>query len=629
MAASSPDLLEVFDRWRTAKPEHVVHTWLRSDGSVKDEYTLQALHDAAGAVASQLQGVDVAILCYPPGLEFLVAFYGCLFAGAAAAPCYPPDPRNSEARTARHFESIVRASGASVVLTSTAYLRGRKLLREDTLNARWLATDSINSAPVEPVRPPPALAFLQYTSGSTSTPKGVMIGRSNLAHNLLIITKALASDEATVCVSWLPQYHDMGLVGSLLGTLYCGGRGYHSSPLDFVREPTSWLRNLTDRRATHTQAPSFAFGLAARKFLSSPCHIKVDLSSLVHATNGAEPIRAADVDAFCSAFAAHGLRAEAVVATYGLAEHTVFVCRSSTPKRREFDAASLACDRIVPGKGTVLFGCGSSEDVELAVVRENKRVSRGVGEIWVRSQSRARGYWRSPQSSAAAFGGFLEGDDPVAIDEDGAVSCEGWLRTGDLGFLDSEGDLFVCGRSKDLLIVRGKNHYPQDLEATWERAARATFRPGCSAVVPLGKDRIQIICEARKNCPDLADACAVALSAVQRAHGIAIGKATVVSQRELIKTSSGKVARRACRDALEQGVLKVLYASEVNEQRNACEKALTSEERSQLRAKLDAASDDDVLRTCQTIAAKVAKVESMASNEPLTTLGPGPCGINQ
>ena len=233
-----------------------------------------------------------------------------------------------------------------------------------------------------------------------------------------------------------------------------------------------------------------------------------------------------------------------MVATYGLAEHTVFVCRATAPKRREFDSTSLACDKIVPGRGTVLFGCGQCDDIELVIVRDRKRCT-GVGEIWVRSPSRARGYWRSVESSAETFGGWLEGESTPTIDEDGSVAPQGWLRTGDLGFVDADGDLFVCGRSKDLLIVRGKNHYPQDLEATWERAARATFRPGCSAVVSMGKDRVQIVCEARKNCPDLADACSVARNAVQKAHGIAIGKATVVQQRELIKTSSGKVARRA------------------------------------------------------------------------------------
>ena len=284
------DVIQKFQHFAQKKPQHVVHTWLNADGSEGDAYSLEELWAASGVVASAIHGEAApVVLCYPPGLDFLVAFYGCLFAGCAAAPCYPPDPRNREARTARHFESIVKASGASIVLTTAAYLRGRTLLREATLGVRWLATDTINSVSVPPVRPPPALAFLQYTSGSTSTPKGVMIGRSNLAHNLQVITKALASDEDTVCVSWLPQYHDMGLVGSLLGTLYCGGTGYHSSPLDFVRDPTSWLRNMTDRRATHTQAPSFAFGLAARKFLSSPLRMRVDLSCLVHATNGAEP----------------------------------------------------------------------------------------------------------------------------------------------------------------------------------------------------------------------------------------------------------------------------------------------------------------------------------------------------
>ena len=178
----------------------------------------------------------------------------------------------------------------------------------------------------------------------------------------------------------------------------------------------------------------------------------------------------------------------------------------------------------------------------------------------------------------------------------------------------------MCGRSKDLLIIRGKNHYPQDLEATWERAARATFRPGCSAVVSMGKDRVQIVCEARKNCPDLADACSVARNAVQKAHGIAIGKATVVQQRELIKTSSGKVARRACRDALERDQFTVLHTSEVAE-KNTCEKALSPAERARLRATLDAASDADVLQTCQHIAAKVAKVDRVEGS--LTQLGLG------
>jgi len=446
------------------------------------------------------------------------------------------------------------------------------------LGVKWLATDALTCGSIPPLKPPPSLAFLQYTSGSTSSPKGVMVGRRNLAHNLQVITEALDSNEDTVCVSWLPQYHDMGLVGSLLGTLYCGGTGFHSSPLAFVRDPTSWLRDMTHRKATHTQAPNFAYGLAARKYLSLPNIVKVDLSSLRHATNGAEPIRAADMDAFAAAFERYGLRPRVVVATYGLAEHVVFVCRSLAPKRCEFCAASLARDVVLHGTGTVLFGCGRSPGVELAVVREGRRVN-GVGEVWVRSASRALGYWREPQRSAENFGGVLEGDDTVSVAADGAVAREGWLRTGDLGFLDEAGDLFVCGRSKDLLIIRGKNYYPQDLEETWEAASRHAFRPGCSAVVTCGDNVVQVLCEARKNAGDLADACAASRRAVKQVHDITVRKATVVATRAMIKTSSGKIARNACREHLAQGLFTVLHASEVSEPRNSCEKALTPEER--------------------------------------------------
>ena len=460
------DLLDVFERWRATKPRHRAHTWLDKDGHDKDSYTLQELWTEAGAVAAAIRGVEVAILCYPPGLEFLVAFYGCLFAGVAAAPCYPPDPRNREARTARHFETIIEASGAQVILTTAAYLRGKLLLvakapshRTDIyLGAKWLATDSISCEGVPPLKPPPSLAFLQYTSGSTSAPKGVMVGRRNLAHNLQVITEALDSNEDTVCVSWLPQYHDMGLVGSLLGTLYCGGTGFHSSPLAFVRDPTSWLRDMTAKKATHTQAPSFAYGLAARKYLSSPNIVKVDLSTLKHATNGAEPIRAADVDTFAAAFERCGLRPRVVVVTYGLAEHVVFVCRSLAPKRCEFVSECLARDVVLPGKGTVLFGCGRSPGVALAIVREGRRVN-GVGEVWVRSASRAVGYWRDPQRSAETFGGVLEGDDTVSVAADGAVAREGWLRTGDLGFLDEAGDLFVCAGAASRVCLMASNAF--------------------------------------------------------------------------------------------------------------------------------------------------------------------------
>jgi len=357
MAAQPADLLAVFEAWVAQKPTALVHTFLEGDGSESDSYTMgqlnQATNGVAALIAAKVKPGERALLCYPPGLDFLVAFYGCLKAGVVAVPVFPPDPRKLGGPEADAFASIRTSSGAAVALSTLSYiknkglarsLRGFKSLQRDVAKCadldeacEWVATDSAPDAAVPPMVKAGDLAFLQYTSGSTSEPKGVMIARANLAHNLRGITEALRSDETTVCVSWLPQYHDMGLIGSYLGTLYCGGRGYHSSPLDFVRDPTRWVRDMTKYGATHVQAPSFAYGLVARKFLESDKKPTVDLSALVHAINAAEPVRACDVDAFRAAFADHGLKPGAIFPTYGLAEHTVFVCTNGT-QRVDFDA---------------------------------------------------------------------------------------------------------------------------------------------------------------------------------------------------------------------------------------------------------------------------------------------------
>ena len=316
MACEAPELEAVFARWAATKATALVHTFVEGDGSESDAYTFGELWAATNGVAFAILEKGLApgarvLLCYPPGLDFLVAFYGCLKAGVVAVPVFPPDPRRRGREDARAFASIAATSGAAVALSTTSYVKSKSLARKlrgfgglkkaldgvVDLDATcdWLATDEFGDRASPPEKTAPDdhqdLAFLQYTSGSTSEPKGVMIAKANLAHNLAAITEALRSDEATVCVSWLPQYHDMGLIGSYLGTLYCGGKGYHSSPLDFVRDPTRWLRDMTKYRATHVQAPSFAYGLVARKFLEAAARPRVDLSALVHAINAAEPVR--------------------------------------------------------------------------------------------------------------------------------------------------------------------------------------------------------------------------------------------------------------------------------------------------------------------------------------------------
>ena len=259
-------LLAKLSAFAAAKGDRAVHTWLEPDGREGDAYTFGALARRSDAVAAlvgaRLAPGDRALLCYEPGLDFLVAFYGCLKAGVVAVPVFPPDPRRPDAREARAFAAIGESCGAAVALTAATYraaagaaasLRGFASLRgmmaaPAAPKTEWVATDAAAAVAAFAARDEPrGLAFLQYTSGSTSVPKGVMIATANLAHNLALITAALGSDETTVCVSWLPQYHDMGLIGSFLGTLYCGGRGYHSSPLAFVRDPTRWLRDVTKR----------------------------------------------------------------------------------------------------------------------------------------------------------------------------------------------------------------------------------------------------------------------------------------------------------------------------------------------------------------------------------------------
>ncbi|KAH8098769.1 ligase [Aureococcus anophagefferens] len=564
----------------------------------------QATNGVAALIAAKVKPGERALLCYPPGLDFLVAFYGCLKAGVVAVPVFPPDPRKLGGPEADAFASIRTSSGAAVALSTLSYIKNKGLAR----------------SPARLQEPPAGrreagdLAFLQYTSGSTSEPKGVMIARANLAHNLRGITDALRSDETTVCVSWLPQYHDMGLIGSYLGTLYCGGKGYHSSPLDFVRDPTRWVRDMTKYGATHVQAPSFAYGLVARKFLESDKKPKVDLSALVHAINAAEPVRACDVDAFRAAFADHGLKPGVIFPTYGLAEHTVFVCTNGT-QRVDFDADALEHGRAAVGgaRTTTLFGCGAAGEVAIC-----------------------------PEKSAADFGASRPGDAAATFVPGrarfGDVEPAGWLRTGDLGFFH-EGELFVCGRLKDLLIVRGKNHYPQDLEKTWEDAARGAFRPGCSAAVACagddGAEGIQFLCETSGR-GDAAAAAADAARAVADRHGVEVTRATVVAARTAPKTTSGKIARKWCAKALAGGDLDVVYVfngggkaplpkRKGDAKATDCIKTMSPEVRAEKLAALAAMADGDLLNSVVALAAGVMKVQpgDLDVDGPVAALGLG------
>lgn len=391
----------------------------------------------------------------------------------------------------------------------------------------WKVTDTMtsslsnkkNKSLLSSIKPKPTdLAFLQFTSGSTSEPKGVMITHHNLGDNLTKITTELQAVDDTIVVSWLPQYHDMGLIGSYLGILYCGGSGYYMSPLTYLQRPAMWMEAISRFRGTHLQAPNFAFKLTARKFESSKySKDTLDLSSVRHIINAAEPVTEESINAFLTAFIPFGLKEEVLYPTYGLAEHTVFVCSGGkqrlTVSKQSLEVDGLVVeiddtkDKLSSDVTSRMIGCGfpSEQNVDVKIVStETLLVMKEdqVGEIWIRSDSKAGGYYMKPEITKREF--FAEiGVDPDKDDGGNGSSnpSEGYLRTGDLGFLHNN-ELFVCGRLKDLIIIGGRNYYPQDLEATAE-AADSRFRPGCSAAFTVdtisgGDEQVCIVLELKE-----------------------------------------------------------------------------------------------------------------------------------
>jgi acyl-CoA synthetase (AMP-forming)/AMP-acid ligase II len=513
--ASSPDLL--LDRLAqnaSRSPNKTAVTFLSSGpngGKVERTLTYSELAKETTSLASRLleSGLskgDRAVLVYPPSLDYMVAFLACLKAGIVAVPVFPPNPSRRE--TLLMFSRIVDGCGATHALTSVTYSYTKKLAsigkrKQWPSHLVWMVTDDGKSPKQKSEQQPPSsddIAFLQYTSGSTSDPKGVMITHGNLAHNLTIITHELCARDDTVVVSWLPQYHDMGLIGSYLGVLYCGGSGYYMSPLSFLQRPMLWMEAVSKYQATHLQAPNFAFKLTARK--STP--EKLDLSSVRHVINGAEPVDEDSMESFYKAFGKSGLREHVIFPTYGLAEHTVFVC-SGGKQRLSVSKRALEVDglvTIVDDNGSNsnssdvsrLVGCGypARHGVDVKIVNTDHEALEDniVGEIWIHSPSKAAGYFDKPEQSKEDFHAHLKG----------RQSTDGYLRSGDLGFLHNE-ELFICGRLKDLIIVGGRNYYPQDIEATAEESSDL-LRQGCSAAFTIdptheGGEEVALVAELR------------------------------------------------------------------------------------------------------------------------------------
>jgi amino acid adenylation domain-containing protein len=559
--------IDVLRGWAEMRPDALAYRFL-VDGETREErLTYAELDRRARAIAVMLgqQGALAepgarALLLFPPGLDYLSAFFGCLYAGVIAVPAYPPDPARL-ARMLPRLEAIAADSTASLVLTTSA-IRGLASMigaQAPALAAsRWLATDGVDLDTAVAWRAPDVsgkdIAFLQYTSGSTGTPKGVVLSHRNLLANSEIIHESFGHSDESHAVIWLPPYHDMGLIGGILQPLHGGFPATLLSPLSFLQEPMRWLRAVSRYRGTTSGGPNFAFELCVKR--ARPGDLaELDLSSWQVAFNGAEPIRPATLERFARTFAPCGFRQSAFYPCYGLAEATLIVTgqrRVVQMSERVEPTGASASARPAPrvASGRALRG------VTLAIVDPHARTALAegeVGEIWVRAESVGQGYYGRPEETREVFEATLaNGDGP-------------YLRTGDHGFV-SDGDLYVTGRIKDLIIIRGRNLYPQDIEQTVE-ASHPAVRSGCVAAfsidVPIdGQDeeRLAVALEVQADVKpgEVVDIAAAIRRAISERHELSVHVVAMLRRGTIPKTSSGKIQRRACRAALLSGTLDVI-----------------------------------------------------------------------
>ncbi|MEL6345773.1 MAG: fatty acyl-AMP ligase [Myxococcota bacterium] len=564
-------ILEPLFRWADRAPDTLLYAWLNCDGEIVQRFTYAEFVSRTADIAHYLlerRPLPVGsrvLLAYPPGLEVICAFFACVRLGLVPVPVYPPTRHGFQAAMAR-MNFIADDCGASAVLTDRTYYWSMKLsqVRHTVRTWSW-SSDTVSTLPWIVSADAPrldrpslpdrhhALLFLQYTSGSTSSPRGVMV-----RHDNILVNGDAVVDHLPVGVSWLPQYHDMGLIGYYLFFAMKGGTTYGFSPMDFIRRPALWLETISRFRGTASSAPNFAYEYCLRPGKIPPeTFEQLDLTSLRFLMNAAEPVRPDVFRRFLQTFSPVGLDPKSLFSAYGLAEFTLAVSNYGRRIQR-FDREALLHDeaRIVPADASEtaavsLVSCGRPlGETEIRIVDPHadppQVVADGtVGEVWLRGPSRCAGYWGRPEATAATFHAPLpDGSD--------------WLRTGDLGFFD-DGELFLCGRLKDLIIVRGMNHYPQDIEVLVEQSPEV--RRGCVAAFSIdgdGEETVIVLAEVRKPTA-LPDSHAIQ-TRVQRLLGVSIGVLVFIPARTIPKTSSGKLARHLARRRYLDDALTIISA---------------------------------------------------------------------
>ena len=561
------------------QPNKTAFTYLKDEEGLESTLTYQELDAKARTIAIYLQNISTpgerVLLLYPPGLDYIAAFFGCLYAELIAIPLYAP--RNN--RNLSRIQSIMNDSQAQITLTNNQSLINLQTLLNhdpDLKKLQWLATDkfdenladkwdskSISSA---------SIAYLQYTSGSTSTPKGVMISHENVLCNSAEIAISWGTGTDSILVSWLPHFHDFGQIYGVIQPIYNGFPCIFMSPASFTQKPIRWLKAISDYKATHSGAPNFAYDLCADK-IKPEQRENLDLSSWKVTVNGAEPVRKQTLEKFYQAFAPYGFRWSTFYPGYGLAEATLKVSsakKKDLPTILTVQADSLAKNLIVEASEDeqftrTLVGCGSTVLNAKVVIVDTQSLTQSpsgqVGEIWVLGPSIAQGYWGRLEESQRTFGAYLtdNGEGP-------------FLRTGDLGFLKDD-ELFITGRIKDLIVIRGSNHYPQDIELTVEQS-HPSLRSGYGAVFSIDEneqERLVILCEIKRTDLRKLDADEVIQAirkAVSKEHELDVYAVLLLKTASIPKTSSGKIQRQACRTQFLNNQLDVLqeWKDKSNEQ---------------------------------------------------------------
>nr|VFK39967.1 MAG: Acyl-CoA synthetase (AMP-forming)/AMP-acid ligase II [Candidatus Kentron sp. TC] len=541
-----------------ARPDETAYTFLKDGDVEEDRLTYARIDQQVRAIAARLQSISTlgerALLLYPAGLDFVAAFFACLYAGIIAVPSYPPRRNRPDPR----FQAIAADAQVSVVMSTRSILsemRSRLSKMPELRDSYRMETDTLDAATASNWQMPDiqrdTLAFLQYTSGSTGNPKGVMISHGNLLHNAEYIKQGTGLTQDDLSLTWLPNFHDMGLMNGLIQPLYMGFPSILMAPLSFLQHPIRWLRAISRHKVTYSGGPNFAYDLCLRR-IAPERRRGLDLKTWRIAYNGAEPIRGKTLEQFVRYFGICGFRTKSLYPCYGLAESTVAV----TGGFLEDGNICLGVGKKPLEQGRVieaprseqetnrLVRCGKVQlDGRIVIANPetlSPRAPDEVGEILVSGDSVARGYWNRPEETEQTFRVFLANTD------------EGpFMRTGDLGFLKN-GELFVTGRLKDLIIVRGRNCYPQDIESTVERSHPALSSGGCAAfsVDSEGEERLVVVQEVERTALRKLDADEVILAirnAVSEQHELQVHEIVLLRPTAIPKTSSGKIQRGLCK----------------------------------------------------------------------------------